>query len=138
MENNEKNFWKKFDSPVMALAPLSGVTDAAFRRLFAKYGKPDVCFTEFVSCDGLCSEGRDRLLHDLWFDESERPICAQIFGSKPENFRETAELINELGFDGIDINTGCPDKNVEKQGAGSSLIKNPALFKEIFFLYNRI
>jgi nifR3 family TIM-barrel protein len=126
-----RGFWANLDRPIMAMAPLAGVTDAAFRPLIAKYGKPDVLFTEFVSCDGLCSVGQDRLLPDFWYDESERPIVAQIFGSRPENFLKTAQLCVELGFDGIDINTGCPDRNVEKQGAGSALIKNPPLMKEI-------
>ena len=117
--------------PIFVLAPMSNVTDAAFRLLLAKYGKPDVTWTEFVSCDGLCSRGRDRLLIDLKYDKSERPIVAQIFGHKPENFYKTAQLLNELGFDGIDINMGCPDRNVEKQGAGSKLIQNPTLAQEI-------
>lgn len=125
------NFWKKLKKPIFVLAPMSNVTDAAFRRLIAKYGKPDVTWTEFVSCDGLCSRGRDRLLIDLKYDESERPIVAQIFGSKPENFFKTAQLLRELKFDGIDINMGCPDKNVEKQGAGACMMKNPKLAQEV-------
>lgn len=110
---------------------MAGVTDAAFRRIVAKYGKPDVLFTEFTSCDGLCSAGRDRLLPDLLYHESERPVVAQIFGSDPENFYKTAVLVRQLGFDGIDINTGCPDKSVEKQGAGAALIREPRLAREI-------
>jgi len=115
----------------MALAPLADVTDAAFRRLIAKYGKPDVMFTEFVSADGLLSPGREVLMKDLIFTESERPIVAQFFTSKPEKMREVAKLARELGFDGIDINMGCPDKSVEKQGSGASLIKNPELAQEL-------
>lgn len=110
---------------------MANVTDAAFRQLIVKYGKPDVCFTEFTSCDGLCSAGRESLLIDLKFTESERPIVAQFFGAKPENFYKCAKLAGELGFDGIDINMGCPDRAVEKQGAGAALIKNPSLAKEI-------
>ena len=115
----------------MVLAPMANVTDAAFRQIIAKYGKPDVMFTEFVACDGLVSAGRDKLLVDFMYTESQRPIVAQIFGSKPENFYKTALLIQELGFDGIDINMGCPDRNVEKQGAGACLMKNPKLAQEI-------
>lgn len=127
-----KGFWIKLKKPIIAQAPMANVTDAAFRRMIAKYGKPDVMWTEFVSCDGLCSEkGREALLSDLWFDESERPIVAQFFGSKPENFYACAQLAQELGFDGIDINMGCPDKSVEKQGAGAALMKNPKLAQEI-------
>lgn len=117
--------------PIFTLAPMANVTDAAFRRIIAKYGKPDVMWTEFVSCDGLVSRGKDKLLIDFMYTESERPIVAQIFGSKPENFYKTALLIQELGFDGIDINMGCPDRNVEKQGAGACLMKNPLLAQEI-------
>ena len=126
-----EGFWAHIRKPILALAPMTGVTDAAFRQLIAKYGKPDVLFTEFVSCDGLCSAGKDKLLRDLWFTDQERPIVGQIFGSKPENFYKTALLLNSLGFDGIDINTGCPDRSVEKQGAGAALIKNPTLTKKI-------
>ena len=124
-------FWAKLKRPIFALAPLANVTDAAFRRVIAKYGKPDVMWTEFVSCDGLCSKGRERLLEDFWFTEAERPIVAQIFGSNPANFTKCAQLIKQLGFDGIDINMGCPDRNVEKQGGGAALIKNPKLAQEI-------
>src|SRR3989344_3382771 len=127
-----KGFWKKLamsrrdlDRPILALAPMADVTDATFRRIIAKYGKPDVMFTEFVSCDGLCSAGQKNLLPILKFTKKERPIVAQVFGAKPENFYESAKLIKKLGFDGIDINMGCPDKKVIKQGAGAVLINNP-------------
>lgn len=115
----------------MALAPMADVTDAAFRRVIAKYGKPDVMFTEFVSADGLMSAGRKRLLKDLWYNESERPIVAQIFGANPENIRGAAELIASLGFDGIDINMGCPERNIQKQGSCAALIKKPKLAQKI-------
>ncbi len=115
----------------MALAPMANVTDAAFRRLFAKYGKPDVTWTEFVSVEGLLSKGREKLLVDFWFTEAERPIVAQIFGGKPEQFEEIGPLIRELGFDGIDINMGCPDRSIERSGAAAALIKDPARAKEI-------
>jgi nifR3 family TIM-barrel protein len=126
-----RGFWADLTPPIMTLAPMAGVTDTAFRRIVSKYGKPDACFTEFVSCSGLCSVGRERLLPDLWFHDEERPVVAQIFGPNPDEFERVAALCAELGFDGIDINTGCPDKNVEKQGAGCSLIKDPARVKAI-------
>jgi nifR3 family TIM-barrel protein len=122
-----KGFWEKLKKPIFALAPMANVTDAAFRRIIARQGKPGVFWTEFVSVDGLLSSGREKLLMDFWYTEAERPIVAQIFGSKPDNFREVAGLIRELGFDGIDINMGCPDRAVEKQGAGAALIKEPEL-----------
>ncbi len=126
-----EGFWNNLKKPIFLLAPLADVTDAAFRRVIAKYGKPDVMFTEFVSCDGLCSAGKERLMTDLMFTEAERPIVAQIFGAKPDNIARCAELIRTLGFDGIDINMGCPDRAVEKQGAGAALIKDPKLAKEL-------
>jgi len=134
---NGKNFWAELPKPIMAIAPMANVTDAAFRRMFAECGPPDVFWTEFVSVEGLLSAGKERLLPDLWFDKgegggpSEHPIVAQIFGAKPEQFEEVAAMIRELGFDGIDINMGCPDRAVEKQGAGAGLIKNPKLAREI-------
>ena len=117
--------------PILVLAPMADVTDRAFRQIIAKYGKPDVMWTEFVSADGLMLGGRETLINDLAFSESERPIVAQFFTSKPEMMRKAAELAMELGFDGVDINMGCPDKSVEKQGAGAALIKNPKLAQEI-------
>ncbi len=126
-----KGFWDKFKKPIMVLAPMANVTDAAFRYMIAKNGKPDVTWTEFVSVDGLVSEGRDKLLVDFWYGEVERPIVAQIFGAKPENYFKVAKLIKDLKFDGIDINMGCPDRAVLKQGAGGALIKNPTLALEI-------
>lgn len=124
-------FWSDLPTPIMVLAPMAGVTDGAFRRIVAKYGKPDVLVTEFTSTDGLCSEGRGNLLLDFVYHETERPIVAQIFGNTPDHFARTAELLATMGFDGIDINCGCPDKNVEKQGAGSNLIKNPQTIVEL-------
>ncbi len=111
---------------------MADVTDCAFRKVINKYGKPDVFWTEFVSADGLAHpEARAKLLIDLKFEKGEHPIVAQIFGSKPENIREAARLCEELGFDGVDINMGCPDKSVEKQCAGAAMMKNPKLAREI-------
>lgn len=129
-----KNFWEKLNKekkPFFCLAPMADVTDTAFRQIVAKYSSPDVMFTEMVACDGLCSVGKEKLLQLLDFSKIERPIVAQLFGSRPENFYESAKLIKELGFDGIDINMGCPQKNILKQGAGANLINSPNLAKEI-------
>lgn len=130
----KKGFWNKLDKPFFVLAPMADVTDAAFRRIISKYGKPSVTYTEFVSADGLCladEKGKDILKKDLIYTEKERPIVAQFFTSQPEMMKRAAELAVELGFDGIDINMGCPDRSVEKQGAGASLMKNPKLAVEI-------
>ena len=131
MITSPKGFWADLKKPILALSPMDDVTDAAFRLLIARCGKPDVMITEFVNVDGLCSAGRTNLLKDLRYDPSERPVVAQLFGSDPELFRQSAELIAELGFDGIDINMGCPVKAVCNIGAGSSLIKEPHKAQEI-------
>jgi len=133
------NFWKNLNKPFFCLAPMADVTDCAFRQIIAKCGsprpdgrgKPDIFWTEFVSADGLASAGKEKLLIDLKFSENERPIVAQIFGSKPENIKKAAALCKELGFDGVDINMGCPDKSIEKQNSGASMMKNPKLAREI-------
>src|SRR5690349_1960688 len=102
-----KNFWQKAKEakgraaggkgrPLFVLAPMADVTDAAFRRLIAKYGKPDVMWTEFVSADGLFMGGKDALMRDLIFTEAERPIVAQFFTSRPENMKKATALAVEL------------------------------------------
>jgi len=134
MSTPPKNFWDTLPKPFFVLAPLANVTDAAFRRLIAKYGKPDVLWTEFVSADGLVlatDEGKKKLLRDLVFSEAERPIVAQFFTATPEYMEKAAALAQELGFDGVDINMGCPDKSIEKQGAGAKLILTPKRAREV-------
>ncbi len=126
-----KSFWDDLPHPFYALAPLANVTDAAFRRVIAKYGKPDVMFTEFTSADGLISAGRENLLIDLMYSEGERPIVAQLFSGNPEKMYEAARVVQKLGFDGLDINMGCPDRSIERSGAGAALIKNPPMAREI-------
>ncbi|MCA9359223.1 tRNA-dihydrouridine synthase family protein, partial [Candidatus Kaiserbacteria bacterium] len=123
---------------------MADVTDAPFRRMIAKYsahkradgtvGGPDVMWTEFVAGDGLVRatpEGKEKLMADLIYVEEERPIVAQLFTSNPEHMEYAAKLVRELGFDGVDINMGCPDRSIEKQGCGSAMIKNPDNAKEI-------
>lgn len=128
----EYGFWGKIEKPVIALAPMADVTDFAFREIITECGKPAVLWTEFVSADGLASpKGREKLLIDLKFSKKEKPIVAQIFTANPENARKAAELCVSLGFDGIDINMGCPDRKVEKQGAGAALIREPEKAKAV-------
>ncbi len=135
---SKSNIWEKLKKnkvekgqPLIVLAPMANVTDAAFRRLFAKYGKPDVTWTEFISADGLMSPGREVLLRDLEYSEAERPIVAQLFTGHPDKMLEAAKLVKKLGFDGLDINMGCPDRAVEKQGGGAGMIKDPESAKAV-------
>lgn len=127
MKKGGNNVWQSVKKPFFVLAPMANVTDSVFRKMIAKYGKPDVMWTEFVSADGLMSKGRNKLLCDLDYSEKERPIIAQLFTGHEEVMYGAAKLVFELGFDGLDINMGCPDRAVEKQGGGASLIKNPKL-----------
>ncbi|MFZ3011794.1 MAG: tRNA-dihydrouridine synthase [Minisyncoccia bacterium] len=132
------NFWTQLHRPFFCLAPMSDVTDIAFRRILAKYGKNRenkdsvVFWTEFVAADGLCNKlAKKKLSHILKFSNSERPIVAQVFGANPENMKQACQYVASLGFDGIDINMGCPDKSVVAQGAGSGLIRTPSLARKI-------
>lgn len=109
---------------------MDGVTDYPFRHIQKKYGQPAVMYTEFTSVEGVC-HGADRLLTDFLFDESQRPIIGQIYGTTPEYFRQTALILCQLGFDGVDINMGCPAKNVAHSGAGAALIQTPDLAQTI-------
>lgn len=107
---------------------MEDVTDVAYRALIAEYKPADVTWTEFTSADGLVrapQSGKKSLLKKLEFSDAERPIVAQLFTAVPEHMEQAAALCAQLGFDGIDINMGCPDKKVEKQGCGSAMIQNP-------------
>lgn len=117
--------------PFFVLAPMDDVTDTVFRQIIADCAKPDLFFTEFVNVDGLQSAGRDKLIHKLQFTAKEKPIIAQIWGLKPENFRRTTKDLKDMGFDGVDINMGCPVKTVIKNGACAALINNKQLAGEI-------
>jgi tRNA-dihydrouridine synthase len=129
---SKPNFWTSLPKPFFVLAPMANVTDSVFRTIIAKYGKPDVTWTEFVSADGLCSpKGKKNLLHDLVYSEAERPIVAQLFTGHPAEMKKAAALVAKLGFDGLDINMGCPDRAVEKQGGGAGMIKNPKVAIEV-------
>jgi tRNA-dihydrouridine synthase B len=137
------NFWERLfarDKPIIGMSPMDGVTDAPFRYMVAKYGKPDIIFTEFVSTDGLHyaqGEKRERMLkefvraRDLGEVGSSVYEVAQVFGNRPEFFVEAARLIESLGFDGMDINMGCPAKSVSEHGCGAGLIRTPKLAQEI-------
>jgi tRNA-dihydrouridine synthase len=123
--------WNSLNKPFFVLAPMADVTDVPFRSVVSACGRPDVFYTEFVSAHGLASAGRERLMLDLALTKDDHPIVAQFFGTKPEHIAAAATLARELGFDGVDINMGCPDRSIMKQGAGAALIKNPQLAVEL-------
>ena len=115
----------------MILAPMEDVTDTVFRRVVASCGPADLYFTEFTSVDGLFSKGYPYVAKRLQFTPDEHPLIAQIWGAKPENYFKAAQMLGEMGFDGIDINMGCPEKRVIKQGMCAALIENRSLATEI-------
>lgn len=124
-------FWQTLPKPILALAPMEDVTDTVFRRIVASTYAPTIFFTEFTSVDGLFSRGREAVIHRLDYTETERPIIAQIWGNTPELFYKAAKLVAEMKFDGVDINAGCPQKNVTLRGGGACLIQDPPRVKEI-------
>ena len=132
------NFWNELKSKtdeknkggIIALSPMDGLTDYPFRKVVATHGKPDVMYTEFVCVDEIFHSKKD-LISEFIYDDIQRPIVAQVFGISPNLFYIAAQLVCELGFDGIDINMGCPSKNVSQRGAGAGLIKNPELAAKI-------
>jgi tRNA-dihydrouridine synthase len=150
------NFWNQLKKPFSALAPMEDVTDTVFRQMVGRIAPPDVYFTEFTNVDGIVYQLRNsqnsvldshpasrdgvrlradfagiQTLRRLMFSEVERPIVAQIWGNKPENFYEAAGFVKTLGFDGIDINMACPQRDIMKCGGGSALIGKTGLVKEI-------
>src|SRR5438105_4609521 len=110
---------------------MDDVTDTVFRQIVADLASPDFYMTEFVNVDGLQSPGRQHLLHKLRFSQKEHPVVAQLWGLNPENFYKTTKEIIEMGFDGVDLNFGCPVKTVIKNGACAALINNRPLAGEI-------
>ena len=118
------NFWSTLPRPVIGLSPMDGVTDAGFRSIIAQQGKPDVTFTEFTHVRDVC-RGPARLLETLIYSEIERPMVAQLYGHDPDLFYQAAHAVCELGFDGLDLNMGCPSKAVASSGSGAGLIRTP-------------
>src|SRR6185369_4489988 len=130
------DFWQNLPKPFFCLAPMEEVTDFAFREMFARYskavtsdklqvttGNKFVMFTEFVNVDGLLhAEGFEKLKIDLKFSEIQRPMVAQIWGRDPEKFFKVAQLLVSLGFDGVDINFGCPQAKEIAGGTCAALI----------------
>lgn len=126
----DNNFWQKLKKPFVGMSPMDGYTDFAFRQITVKYGQPDVMFTEFVAVDALV-RFIDKAIEGLKHSKNERPIVAQLFGIEPELFYFSAQMIAALGFDGVDINMGCPAKKIALRGAGAGLIQTPDLAAQI-------
>jgi tRNA-dihydrouridine synthase len=123
--------FKSLPRPFFVLAPMDDVTDIVFREIIADCQAPDVFFTEFVNVDGLQSRGRERLLHKIAKRPQETNLIAQIWGKVPENYEKTAAELVDMGFAGIDINMGCPEKSIIKNGCCSALINDRDLAIEI-------
>lgn len=127
-----KNFWLDLPKPFFALAPMESVTDVVFRHVIASATKPDIFFTEFVNASSFCSpKGVHSTKGRLAFTPDEQPIIAQIWGKNPPEFEIMAKEMADMGFAGIDINMGCPDKAVVRTGSGSALIRTPELAAEL-------
>ena len=107
---------------------MEGVTDIIFRQVVARAGRPDLFFTEFTNVSSYASEkGRANALERLEIAPSDSPIIAQIWGKEPDHFSKTAAVLESLGFSGVDLNFGCPDKHVNKAGGGAAMIQTPEL-----------
>ena len=131
MSTNPLGIWQTLPRPFSVLAPMEEVTDTVFRRIVRDAGPPDLFFTEFTSTDGLCTAGRPRVIGRLRFSESEKPLVAQIWGNRPEYYLRVAAEVRAMGFDGIDINMGCPVRKVIARGSCAALIGNPTLAAEL-------
>lgn len=125
------NIWDNLPNPFLILAPMEGVTDIMFRQVIAHAGRPDLFFTEFTNVSSYASDkGRHNALERLEIAPSDSPIIAQIWGKNPDHFSETCQALSNLGFSGVDLNFGCPDKHVNKAGGGAAMIRTPDLAVE--------
>lgn len=125
-----RGFWDKLKAPIVGLSPMDGVTDAPFREIVSKYSQPDLVMTEFTNVEGL-ARGSTKMIYAFFYSEIERPVVAQVYGVEVESFYKTCVMLCRMGFDGIDINMGCPANKVAKRGSGAGLIKTPELAKKI-------
>ena len=127
------NIWQELPKPFLILAPMEGVTDIMFRQVVAHASRPDLFFTEFTNVSSYASEkGRANALERLAIAPTDSPIIAQIWGKNPDHFSEVSSALASLGFSGVDLNFGCPDKHVNKAGGGAAMIKTPDLAVECY------
>ena len=123
--------WDSTPRPIVALAPMAGVTDASYRQLIKRLAPETIVYTEFLSTDAI-HYGARKTMGMLHFDaEREHPFIVQVFGKEPEHFLSAAKIIEDLGADGIDINMGCPAAKVVSSCHGSALIRNPELAQRL-------
>lgn len=126
------NIWNELERPFLILAPMEGVTDCVFRSVINKAGRPDLFYTEFTNVSSFASErGRHDALERLTVKPEDKPIIAQIWGKNPEHFGELAKNLESMGFSGLDLNFGCPDRHVNKAGGGAAMIRTPELAIEV-------
>jgi len=132
-------------SPATVLAPMAGVTDTLFRRLIRAQGGCGLMMTEFTSSHGVVGTNGGRRdtrnaqrFKYLQFEPEERPISAQLFGANPDVMAEAAQICQDLGFDAVDINFGCPVKKVVKCNGGSGCLRDLGLVRQIVSACRRV
>lgn len=123
------NFWLQLKKPILALAPMEGVTDIAFRAICKQNGA-DVVYTEFLPADGI-AYGAKKILEKMKRTDDERPVICQIFGRDPAKFAIAAKKVEAMGFDGLDINFGCPARKVVSSGSGVALLRTPQYARQL-------
>ena len=126
-----KSFWRDLQRPFFILAPMEAVTDVVFRHVVAQAASPDVYFTEFTNATGWVQAGEKAIGGRLVKTSDEQPLVAQLWGGKAADIAILAKHCRTLGFDGIDINMGCPDKSAIKAGGGADLIRHPTVASDI-------
>lgn len=119
-----------FIDPATFLSPMAGLTDSVFRRLIKRLGGCGLVMTEFTSAEGL-TRNSFKSQRMLFYHEEERPVTAQLFGADPHRLAEATRMVEDLGFDAIDLNLGCPAKKVVKGCGGSALLRETQLLEEI-------
>ncbi len=125
------SFWHDLPRPFFVLAPMEAVTDVVFRHVVAKAASPDVYFTEFTNATGWAVAGDKAIGGRLIKTDDEHPIVAQLWGSDPDSMTKLSLHCRQLGYDGIDINMGCPDSSAIKSGGGAAMIRTPELAASI-------
>lgn len=123
--------WTDLPKPIMCLAPMEEVTDTVFRQLLCEIGKPDLMFSEFINVQHIFSHGSNSAIDAIEYQDFEKPLVLQLWGNEPELYHNAADMAVNLGYDGVDINMGCPQPKIIKQAACSALINNRQLASEI-------